>query len=96
MINEVYQSNKSERYSTIISQENSDFGTLDRFGYTKCLKNVSERMRRKKLNFLLNANIFRNCNKNLFTKSFTSFFSKRLLYSHENLFSEGDDVKKIK
>ena len=47
-----------------------------------------ERMRRKKLNFLLNANIFRNCNKNLFTKSFTSFFSKRLLYSHENLFSE--------
>ena len=94
MMNEVYQSNKSERYSTIISQENSDFGTLDRFGYTKCLKNVSERMRRKKLNFLLNANIFRNCNKNLFTKSFTSFFSKRLLYSHENLFSEGDDVKK--
>ena len=94
MISDINQNNNDFRVSTIITKKNCHFGTLDKIGYCKCLKNVSEKMRKKKLNFLLNANIFRNCNINLFTKSFSNFFSKRLLYSHEELFREGDEPKK--
>ncbi len=94
MMNDINQNNNDFRVSTIITKKNCHFGTLNKIGYSKCLKNVSEKMRKKKLNFLLNANIFRNCNVNLFTKSFSGFFSKRLLYSHEELFREGEEPKK--
>ena len=96
MISDSVTSNNNEKYCTIITSENCDFGTLNKNGYFKCLQDIEAKMRKQKLKFLLNANIFRNCNINLFTKSFSNFFSKRLLYSHEELFREGEEPKKIK
>ena len=61
MMNDINQNNiLNKRLVTIITNEDCDFGTLDKDEYNKCLKEVSEKMRKSKLNFLLQMKIFNN------------------------------------
>lgn len=47
MINDTHQGNViNQRVMTIITKEECDFGTLDKMGYNKCLREVSERIRK--------------------------------------------------
>ena len=97
MMSDMNQNNvQTEHVSTIISKENCDFGILDRASYIKCLKEVSERQRKKKLNYLLDLNVFRGCNKNLFMNSFSNFFNKIIIQNNDILFNEGDDASNMK
>ena len=64
---------------TIVTSKNSDFGTLNKEEYKICLKDKSEKVRKKKLKFLLNLEVFRNFNQNVFTKKFNSYFKKEWL-----------------
>ena len=94
IISESLTSNsKNEKYCTIITNDNCDFGTLNKNGYFKCLQDVESKMRKQKLKFLLSLPIFKNCNSYIFKKKFSSFFTKRLVYSHEELFKENEEVK---
>ena len=81
----------NEKYNTIITIENCDFGVLNRLDYTKCLREITEKTRKKKIRFLLSLSIFLHCNQNSFGKNFDSYFSKRLVYFNEKLFNEGDE-----
>ena len=76
---------------TMITSKNSDFGTLNKEEYKICLKDISEKVRKKKLKFLLNLEIFKNFNQNVFTKKFSSYFKKRMISNREILFNEGDE-----
>ena len=76
---------------TIITSKNSDFGTLNKEEYKIFLKDISEKVRKKKLKFLLNLEIFKNFNQNVFTKKFSSYFKKRMISNREILFNEGDE-----
>ena len=97
MMSDMNQNNvQTENVSTIISKENCDFGILDRVSYIKCLKEVSERQRKKKLNYLLDLNVFRGCNKNLFMNSFSNFFNKIVIQNNDILFNEGDSANNMK
>ena len=90
MMNDINQNNiLNKRLVTIITNEDCDFGTLDKDGYNKCLKEVSEKMRKSKLNFLLQMKIFNKCNKNLFTKNFCNLFTKKVIHNQDALFEEG-------
>lgn len=92
MMTDIHNNNiLNTRVMTIITKEDCDFGTLDKISYNKCLKEVSEKMRKSKLNFLLQMEIFKNCNKNLFMKNFCNFFTKKILHSQDTLFEEGAD-----
>lgn len=92
MMTDIHNNNiLNTRVMTIITKEDSDFGTLDKMSYNKCLKEVSEKMRKSKLNFLLQMEIFKKCNKNLFMKNFCNFFTKKILHSQDTLFEEGAD-----
>ena len=76
---------------TIITSKNCDFGTLNKEEYKICLKDISEKVRKKKLKFLLSLDIFKNFNQNVFTKKFSSYFKKRMISNREILFNEGDE-----
>lgn len=92
MMSEINFSNElSDNVSTIITCENCDFGILNKEGYKKCLKDVSEKMRKKKVNFLLGIEIFKFCNKNKFKQKFSTCFRKRVINNHEILFHEGEE-----
>ena len=41
----------NEKYNTIITKENCDFGVLNRLDYTKCLREITEKTRKKKYVF---------------------------------------------
>lgn len=89
MMNDVNQINSNnQRVSTIITAKDCEFGILDKEGYNKCLKDAYERIRKIKLNFLLQIQIFIKCNKSLFMRSFSNFFTKRTFQSKETLFNE--------
>ena len=97
MMSDMNQNNVQTEYvSTIISKEDCDFGTLDRASYIKSLKEVSERMRKKKLNYLLDLNFFKGCNKNLFMNSFCNLFEKKIISNNEVLFNENDNASNMK
>ncbi len=93
MISDSVTSNNNEKYCTIITSENCDFGTLNKNGYFKCLQDIEAKMRKQKLKFLLSLPIFKGCNNYFFKKKFSSFFTKRLVYSHEELFKENEEVQ---
>ena len=77
---------------TIITSKNCDFGTLKKEEYKICLKDISEKVRKKKVKFLLSLDIFKNFNKYVFTKKYSSYFNKRLISNKEILFNEGDEA----
>lgn len=89
MMNDVNQINTTnQRVSTILTSTDCEFGVLDKEGYNNCLKDSYERIRKIKLNYLLQIKLFKRCNKSLFMKSFSNFFIKRTFQSQDTIFTE--------
>ena len=89
------QSNSlSQRVRTVITSENCHFGTLNKQTYDKCLKAVSEKTRKAKLNFFFKLDLFRTCDRTLFMKNFYNFFTKKTMTYPQILFGQNEQLDK--
>ena len=85
-------SSSSTRELTIITKHPCEFGILDKPGYNKCLHDITEKMRKIKVIFLLNLEIFNGCDQTLFMKNFSNFFRRKLFHYGESLFTERESL----
>ena len=84
----------SRRVRTVITSEPCHFGTLNKQTYDKCLKAVSEKTRKAKLNFFFKLNLFKTCDRNLFMKNFYNFFTKKTMTHPQTLFNQNELLDK--
>ena len=84
----------SRRVRTVITSEPCHFGTLNKQTYDKCLKAVSEKTRKAKLNFFFKLNLFKTCDRNLFMKNFYNFFTKKTMTHPQTLFNQNEHLDK--
>ena len=94
MISDVNQNNVNQRVVSVIASDNCHFGTLNRSAYNKCLKTVNEKARKAKLNFFFKLDLFKTCDRNLFTKSFYNLFTKRTMTNPQVLFNQHQKTDK--
>lgn len=85
-------SSLSTRELTIITKHPCEFGILDKPGYNKCLHDITEKMRKIKVIFLLNLEIFHGCDQTLFMKNFSNFFRRKIFHYGESLFTETENL----
>ena len=95
MISDISQNNAlNQRVVSVITSENCHFGTLNKTAYNKCLKTVNEKSRKAKLNFFFKLDLFKTCDRNLFTKSFYNLFTKKTMKNPQVLFSQHQKTDK--
>ena len=82
----------SKRELTIITKHPCEFAILDKQGYNKCLHEITEKMRKLKVIFLLNLEIFHGCDQTLFMKNFSNFFRRKVYHYGETLFTENETL----
>ena len=89
MISDIAQINTlNHRVVSVITSDDCHFGTLNKSNYNKYLRDVSERMRKAKLNYFFKLDVFKTCDRNLFVKSFCDLFTKKTIANPRVLFKQ--------
>lgn len=83
------------RNSTIITEEECHFGTLDKISFLKCLSDVSEKLNRINLSFLISQKIFSRLNMNLFQKNYFGYFVAKELKKGDFIANENKEANAI-
>ena len=85
----------NHRTATVISLQNSYFGTLNKENYDICIKNLQEKCRKDEIEMLLSNNIFNGIDPVFFEKNYYNYFTKIKLKRQEILFENGEDFYNI-
>ena len=78
-----------KRSATLIPLEQTYLGTMDRYGYTECIRDLTDKIKKENLNFILSHNIFEKANRTIFIRSFYSFFILRKFSRGDKIMVEG-------
>lgn len=91
--NEHHHNNYFIKKEILISKENCELAILNKNDYNKILKDLIEKIKKSKTNFLLELKLFNPCNERLFINYFVNFFQKKIFHLHDKLFIEGTENK---
>ncbi len=86
--------NENKRVETIISSKNTDLAFFSIELYNDILKEISEKTRREKMNFLLGLTLFKNNDKFNNLRTFTNYFKQKICKYKEILYNENDPYEK--
>ena len=86
--------NENKRVETIISSKNTDLAFFNIDLYNDILKEISEKTRREKMNFLLGLTLFKNNDKYNNLRAFTNYFKQKICKYKEILYNENDPYEK--
>jgi CRP-like cAMP-binding protein len=82
-------SKSQKRTATIITEDDTHFGLIDKPSYDRCLKEINDRTKRYYLGILLSYEIFNEFSKMVFEKNYYNFFKFNKLKRGEKLITEG-------
>ena len=68
---------------------------MDKKSYNECLKELNEKERMSQINFLLNNELFAECNKLEFINGYYNLFAKKKIFIHQKIISMEIDPKSI-
>ena len=91
--NEHHHNNYFIKKEILISKENCELAILNKNDYNKILKDLIEKIKKSKTNFLLELKLFNPCNERLFINYFVNFFQKKIFHLNDKLFIEGTKNK---
>ena len=82
-------SSTAKRTATIICDEETVFGTLQRDAYNSCIRDIQSKIRRGNVKFLLGVKIFSHLNWNFFESRIFNFFKQIKTVSKEIVVQQG-------
>lgn len=82
-------SSTAKRTATIICDEETVFGTLQREAYNSCIRDIQSKIRRGNVKFLLGMKIFSHLNWNFFESRIFNFFKQIQTVSKEIVIQQG-------
>ena len=83
------------RNASILCVDNCIFGSLSKNMYDNCIKNVQLKLRRKKISFVLNCELFKDVQIEDFERKYFSFFKNFKLNQNDYLFKQGNERNEI-
>jgi len=86
--------NENKRVETVISSKNTDLAFFNIDLYNDILKEISEKSRREKMNFLLGLALFKNNDKYNNLRTFTNYFKQKICKYKEILYYENSPYEK--
>jgi CRP-like cAMP-binding protein len=84
-----------KRSATIITTQQTHFGTMNKKNYTDCIKDVNEKVKKNNINFVLSLQVFKNGNSHLFMKNYYNFLVLKKVNWREKLCVEGADPENV-
>lgn len=92
MCDKNYRNDNHKHYATIITSKQCKFCSLSRNQYNLMLKDIYEKGRIEKINFLNEVGVF-NSAKSFVSKNFSTYFLRRVLKRKEYLFEEDESCE---
>ena len=86
--------NNNKRVETIITSKDTDLAYFSIEQYNDILREISEKSRREKMNFLLNLALFKNNDKYNNLKTFTNYFKQKICKYKEVIYLENNPYEK--
>ena len=83
------------RTATIIVEEDSHLGSLEKKYFEVFLKDANEKKRRQNVNFLISTNVFYGYDRLIFQKKYFNLFVEEKAQRRAKLFKEGDNLNYI-
>ena len=83
------------RTATIITNEHSDFGTLDKVSFDLSLKEINEKEKKDIVDFFLSTKIFYLFNRKIFENKIYHLFVLKKISKNEKLYLQGHEIKNI-
>ncbi len=83
------------RNASILCINNCIFGSLSKNMYDNCIKNVQLKLRRKKISFVLNCELFKEVQIEDFERKYFNFFKNFKLNQNDYLFKQGNERNEI-
>jgi CRP-like cAMP-binding protein len=84
-----------KRSATIVALEATHFGTMEKASYLTSIREVAEKVKRLNVNFIISQQIFSNCNRHVFLKSYYNFLVLKKVNWKEKIALEGGNADKI-
>ena len=83
------------RTATIITNEDTDLGTIEKVDFDLSLKEVNEREKKEMVDFFLSTKIFYLFNRKIFEIKMFHLFVLKKINRNEKLYIQGDETKHI-
>jgi len=84
-----------KRNETLITEQDCYFGILDKNSFLKCLSDVSDKMNRCVLSFLVSQKIFSKMNLNNFQNNYFNLFLPKQLKKGDRISKENSDAESV-
>jgi len=93
---EVALENKnSKRMATVIVDEDTDFGLLDKVSFDLCIKELHENIKKANVSFMMSSQLFNFFTKSYFEKHFYNSFKLHDIERTQKIVSEGDVANQL-
>ena len=86
--------NNSKRIETVITSKDTDLGYFNMIYFDDNLKEISEKTRKDKMNFLLSLTLFKNNDQYNNLRNYTNYFKRKICKYKEILYSENESYEK--
>ena len=85
--------NENKRVETIITSKDTDLAYFDIIQYNDILRDISEKARKDKMNFILGLSLFRNNDSFSNLKNFTNYFKQKIFKYKDILYTENNSYE---
>ena len=90
------QTDKSTRTATLISNEDSCFGILDKHDYNECIKEINEKVRKAKVSILFDNRVFGSIyRKPILSKLYSNNFVQQTICDKKKLVRKGEECNRL-
>ena len=93
-ISDINYFNNSKRIETVITAKDTDLGYFNMIYFDDNLKEISEKTRRDKMNFLLSLTLFKNNDQYNNLRNYTNYFKRKICKNKEILYFENESYEK--